>query len=102
MRTLLDVLAVGAVADEAEAGVHTAVSQPAEGEQDVVDALDRGHPADPADDELVGRDAVEAAKRGAVTAARDAVVQVDPEPDHAELLGRSNAELRRGRRAPPD
>ena len=49
--------AVGAVADEAEDGVDAAVAEPREREQQVLRALHRGHPADPADDEPLLADA---------------------------------------------
>ena len=41
----------------------------------------------------VRRDAEEAPQRRAVAVVGDALVEVDPEPDDAELLGRRNAEL---------
>ena len=90
----LDRLAVGAVADEAEPRVDAALAQARERGEHVRDALDRRHPADPADDERArpGRRTGAAARSPSLVAARDPPVEVDPEPDHRELARRRDAE----------
>ena len=55
-------LAVGAVADQAEPRVDPAGAQPGKRGEHVRQALDRGHPADPADDERVLGDAEQPAE----------------------------------------
>ncbi len=55
--------------------------------------LDAGHAADPADDERIAGDAVQAAVVDVLRLAVEALGERDPEPDDDELLGRRNAEL---------
>src|SRR5439155_13757204 len=61
--------------------------------EEVIRSLDAGHAADPADGERVGRDAEDAAGLGAaVRRGMDAIFELDPEPDHRELLFRRDPE----------
>src|SRR5437867_4286911 len=86
-------LSVGAVADEAEPRGDAALAQRSKREQNVVGALDAGHPADPADGERVGRDTEHAARLvAAVLLDAHAVAELDPQADDRELLTRSDAE----------
>jgi len=61
LRLLLHSFSIRAVADEAERRVDAEIEEPLERRQDVRHALDRGHAADPADDEAIVRDAEQAA-----------------------------------------
>ena len=93
VRAILELAAVGAVADHAERRVDAAVPETLEGHQDVVRALHGRHAADPAHREPVGRDAeVTPALDAAVLLRRDALFQLDPQPDHDKALARSDAE----------
>ena len=63
-------------------------------EQHVVDALDGGHAADPADDEAVRRDAEQRRAQPCASPSSDPTTlaaSVDPEADDRELLGRRDA-----------
>ena len=79
VRAVLELLAVGAVADHAEHGVDAAVAEALERDQDVVRALHRRHAADPADGEPVAGDAevAPALERGRSVPAGDALVELD-------------------------
>ena len=88
----LELLAVGPVADHAERRVDAVVAQAPEGEEHVVGPLDRGHPADPADDEAVVGDADSARLSRRPSVRRDALVELDPEADDDEPLGRRDPE----------
>ena len=90
---LLDRVAVGAVADQAERGLDAAVEQRLEGREDVRYALDRCHAPDPADDEPVIGDAEEMPELRAPVAGQNTRLEVDAETDHRELLGRRHSEL---------
>jgi hypothetical protein len=57
VRAPLDLLAVRAVPDHAQARVDAALPQPPHREQHVVRPLHARHPPDPADREAAGRDA---------------------------------------------
>src|SRR5439155_20712721 len=93
VRASLEARPVGAVADQTQGRLDAALLQALEPVQDVIDALDRRHPADPADREAVRRDA-EVAPRlfPAVGAAADTLVQLDAEADDGELLRRRDAQ----------
>src|SRR5207302_683336 len=62
---LLELLALGAVPDHAEAGVDALVAQEAERTEHVGAALDAGHATDPADEESVLRHAHDPARTAA-------------------------------------
>src|SRR5438105_371549 len=57
------------------------------------DALDRGHAPDPADHECLRGDTEEPPQASAVAASVDPAVQVDAEPDDAELVAGGDPEL---------
>ena len=92
VRTLLEPLAVVAVAHEEEQRVDPALAQPGEHRQEVVRPLDGGHAAEPADDELRRRDAVPPPHLGRVAVEPHARLELDPEPDDRELLVRRDVE----------
>jgi hypothetical protein len=76
-----DRLPVRAVADEACDCVDAPLTEGAESKQDVADALDRGHAADPADHEpLLGNAEEPAQVVPGRAVARDTRVQTDAEP----------------------
>ncbi len=90
---LLQAGAVGAVADQAQRRVDAALAELLEREQHVVRALDGGHPADPADDEAVVRDAEQPpCPRAGAAVAADPLLELDPEADDDEPLRRRDAE----------
>src|SRR5262249_60728177 len=85
--------AVRTVADEAERRVDTPCAQPLESVEDVVRPLHRRHAADPADREPIRRDAEVAARLLAPVRLRAAaLVELHPETDDREPLGRRDAE----------
>ena len=89
MRALLEAWPVVAVADEHEQRVDPALPGSREHREQVLRPLDRGHPAEPADDELLGRDPVPATHLRRVAVEDDARLELDPEPHDRELaLGR--------------
>ncbi len=92
MRALLEALAVVAVAHEQQQRVDTALADAGEHRQEIVGPLDRGHPAEPPDDELPLLDAVAAPDLGRVAVEADARLELDPEPDDGELLARRDVE----------
>ncbi len=90
-RLSLDGGAIRPVPDETERGVDSAVEQRAEGQQHVRHPLDRRHAPDPADDEALLGDPEQPPELGSSVAAH-AVLEVDPEPDHHELVCRRDTE----------
>ena len=86
MRELLEALAVGAVSDHAEHRVDAALPRRSDDLEDCARGLYPGHPADPADDERVLRDPVQAAIVEIRRLVAEPLVERDAEPDHGELV----------------
>ena len=63
----LDLVAIGPVADDAEARVHATRAERRERAHDVVGAFDARHPPDPADGESARRDPHHAARLGRIS-----------------------------------
>ena len=93
MRPALEPEPFGAVADEAKACVDSARAKLPEREEDVLGAFHVDHASRPADDELIRADAQRApALRAMAVVQRDALRELDPEPDDGEAVAGSDAE----------
>jgi len=89
---LLEPLSVVAVAHEEEERVDAPLPGAREHRQEIVRPLHRGHPAEPSDDELPGRDPDPAPDLVRIPVEADARLELDPEPDDRELLPRRDVQ----------